>query len=103
MKLDVSIFYQKFLEVVEEDVTDAILVILEVLFDFCWLQSYLCTSMGDFYPISLRNVAYKLLTKVISNRLKGFFQALFLRLSLPLLLEDLSQIILLLLLRCFMQ
>lgn len=72
-------FYQKFWETIGDDVSSAVLAILEGQSIPPELNHTLVTLIPkkpkpsvitEFRPISLWNVAYRLITKVISNRLK---------------------------------
>lgn len=74
-----AFFFQRFWHIVGDDVTAAVLAILEghpiplgLNHTFVSLipKKPKLTVMGDFRPISLCNVVYKLLTKVITNHLK---------------------------------
>ena len=73
------IFYQKYWHVVGQDVTN---VVLSYLNSGCLLKSINLTfitlipkvknleKLTEFRPISLCNVIYKLVSKVLANRLK---------------------------------
>ena len=75
------IFYKSFWHIVGEDVT---VVVLKVLNSSVVLESLNSTfialiskveqprKVSDFHPISLCNVIYKLISKVLVNRLKNF-------------------------------
>lgn len=77
-----TLFYQRFLGFVGEDVAD---VVLEVLnggkMDPNWKKTQIIlvpkvkksNKMTEFKPISLCNVHYKLISKVMVNRLKKIF------------------------------
>jgi len=74
-----AIFYQKYWNIVGNDVTSMVLNVLN--FDNPMIELNKTnitlvpkvkqpTRMKDFQPISLSNVAYKLIFKVLDNRLK---------------------------------
>jgi len=81
-------FYHKFQNVVGNDVSNAVLAILQGHSIPPMMNHTIVTlipkkpkpsSMNDFRPISLCNVVYKLVTKAISNRHgRVFFRLLFL-------------------------
>jgi len=73
-------FYQKFWDMVRKDVIAAVLAILNghaipPKLNHTWVtlipKKPKPSLMGEFRPISLCDVRYKLVTKVISNRLKS--------------------------------
>ena len=72
-------FYQKFWHIVGREVPQATLGILNggmfpPSFNHAHVvlipKKQICIEVGDFRPISMRNVFYKLTTKVIANKLK---------------------------------
>ena len=74
-----AIFYQKYWNIVGSDVTSMVLNVLNLDNPMTELNKTNITlvpkvkqptKMKDFRPISLSNVAYKLISKVLANRLK---------------------------------
>ena len=74
-----ALFYQSFWNFIGEDVVDKIMLFLNNVEDISAInQTHLvlipkkkhCESPVDFRPISLCNVMYKLVSKVLANRLK---------------------------------
>ena len=74
-----ALFYQKFWHIVDNEVTDAVLDFLHAGYmvpDINYTHIVLIPKvkksekMADFRPISLCNVIYKIISKVLANRLK---------------------------------
>ena len=75
-----AIFYQKYWDIVGIDVTNMVLNVLNSNASLHDINDTYITlvpkvnmpsKMKDFRPISLSNVAYKLISKVLANRLKS--------------------------------
>lgn len=75
-----TIFYQKYWNIVGLDVTNMVLNVLNFNMSMAdinkanitlVLKTKHPTQMKDFCPISLSNVAYKLISKALANRLKA--------------------------------
>ena len=75
-----AIFYQKYWNIVGPDVTNMVLNVLNFNMSMADIKKTNITivpktkhptKMKDFHPISLSNVAYKLISKVLANRLKA--------------------------------
>ena len=75
-----AIFYQKYWNIVGPDVTNMVLNVLNSNMSMADINKTNITivpktkhptKMKDFHPISLSNVAYKLISKVLANRLKA--------------------------------
>ena len=75
-----AIFYQKYWNIVGPDVTNMVLNVLNFNMSMADINKTNITivpktkhptKMKDFHPISLSNVAYKLISKVLANRLKA--------------------------------
>jgi len=74
-----TIFYQKYWDIVGSDVTNMVLNVLNSNASLSDINNTYITlvpkvkfsnRMKDFYPISLSNVKYKLVSKVLANCLK---------------------------------
>ena len=74
-----ALFYQKFWHIVGNEVIDAVLDFLHtghMMLDINYTHKFLIPKvkkpekMADFRPISLCNVIYKIISKVLVNRLK---------------------------------
>ena len=74
-----TIFYQKYWDIVGYDVANMVLNVLNSNAPFAEINRTNIalvpkinnpSKMKDFHPISLNNVAYKLISKVLANRLK---------------------------------
>ena len=73
------IFFQKYWDVVGHNVTNSILQILNTgCMPNGWNETYICLipkvsspqKISEFRPISLYNVLYKIVAKVLANKLK---------------------------------
>lgn len=85
-----SIFYQKYWDIVGFDVTNMVLNVLNTNASLSDIDNTYITlvpkvrmpnKMKDFRPISLSNVVYKLVSKVLANHLKTVLPQINLRIK----------------------